>query len=652
MMLQALCRLADSERLIDDPDFEYKPISWVISLDRVGNLIGIADQRRNVNEGTKKKAKWEGTPVLVPRQPIRTSGDAAFFLVDKSEYVLGLDPTGERAADHLAKRVKLFRDQIAECSDATQDPSVGAIVQFIDSLTAYRERLQQDATEMQWAPNDLFGFRIGLESEFVHRRTAVREFWKRRRALTTTSSTENSFTCLVSGDHVAEVGLFPLLKRVPGGTSSGVALVSYNAGAFESFGLKNNQNAPISRAAAEKVGTALNRLLHDSFPNPLQPGSTLPSRNIRLSADTCACYWAASTVGDTTDWLNSLAAVLSADTEETVGEKYRSVWHGRAVPLHDTSAFYVLVLSGAQGRAVVRDWIETTLAETSGNLARHFQDLAIVRNARPKKGTTATPAVPLRVLLESLAAEGKGENIPAPLETGFLRAAFTGQPYPFQLLQRVLLRERAEASRRDWLDIARKDARAALLKAVLNRRRRFDPQAHSRYPEVAEHMDPSLANPGYALGMLLAVLERLQAAALGNVNASIVDRYFSAASATPRTVFTRLMRNARHHARKAADADEKLDRITAHRMEKIIDEISQRFKVNVRRYPAMGDGIPGHLDLEQQALFMLGYHQMRYWLWMTKEERSKWESDYPEAPRAFQWSKKDESLEETAAPTA
>jgi CRISPR-associated protein Csd1 len=231
----------------------------------------------------------------------------------------------------------------------------------------------------------------------------------------------------------------------------------------------------------------------------------------------------------------------------------------------------------------------------------------------------------------------------------------------------VLLRERAEASRRDWLDIARKDARAALLKAVLNRRRRFDPQARSRYPEVAEHMDPSLANPGYALGMLLAVLERLQAAALGNVNASIVDRYFSAASATPRTVFTRLMRNARHHARKAADADEKLDRITAHRMEKIIDEISQRFKVNVRRYPAMGDGsfkvnvrrypamgdgIPGHLDLEQQALFMLGYHQMRYWLWMTKEERSKWESDYPEAPRAFQWSKKDESLEETAAPTA
>lgn len=651
MMLQALCRLADTEKLVDDPDHEFKLISWVVSLDREGNLLGIADQRRNVNEGTKRKPKWEGRPVLVPRQPIRTSGDAAFFLVDKSEYVLGIDPTGKRASDHLERRAKLFRDQVARCQDATQDPAVNAVVRFLDSLPEHRDRLQAFAAEGEWAPNDLFAFRVGIESEFVHQRETIREYWKRMRAATSRSGDTENFTCLVSGGQIGEVGLFPLLKKVPGGTSSGVSLVSYNAGAFESYGLKGNQNAPISRDVAEKAATALNRLLHENFPNPSQPGSTLPARNIRLSADTCACYWAASTSGETQDWLNSLAAVLSADSEETVGEKFRSIWHGRPVPLQDSSAFYVLVLSGAQGRAVVRDWIETSLEATSKHLTAHFQDLAIVRNARAKQGGSLPPAIPLRMLLESLAAEGKGENIPAPLETAFVRAAFMGLPYPFQLLQRVLLRERAEVGRREWIDIARKDARAAILKAVLNRRR-TDPQANSRYPEVAEHMDPSLDTPGYSLGMLLAVLERLQAAALGNVNASIVDRYFTAASATPRSVFTRLLRNARHHARKAGDSEEKLDQIIARRLEKIIDEVSQRFKVNVRRYPMAADGIPSHLDLEQQALFVLGYHQMRHWLWMNKDERSQWESEHQDAPRAYLWSKKDEIADEVAVNTA
>ena len=47
-------------------------------------------------------------------------------------------------------------------------------------------------------------------------------------------------------------------------------------------------------------------------------------------------------------------------------------------------------------------------------------------------------------------------------------------------------------------------------------------------------LDPNETNPAYRLGRLFAALEGVQRAALGKVNATIRDRFFSAASATPR----------------------------------------------------------------------------------------------------------------------
>jgi len=138
----------------------------------------------------------------------------------------------------------------------------------------------------------------------------------------------------------------------------------------------------------------------------------------------------------------------------------------------------------------------------------------------------------------------------------------------------------------------------------------------------------------------MAVLERLQEAAMENVNASVIDRYFGAASATPRSVFVRLLRNAQHHARKARDSEKSagLSRL----LKNLVDEIVDRFQIDTKKpgYSA-ATGIPAFLPVEQQGLFVVGYHQMRKWLWMTKDERSAWVSEHPEAPRAFQWGSKE-----------
>ena len=121
-------------------------------------------------------------------------------------------------------------------------------------------------------------------------------------------------------------------------------------------------------------------------------------------------------------------------------------------------------------------------------------------------------------------------------------------------------------------------------------------------------MDPNNSSQGYILGRLLAVIERLQQEAIEDVNASVIDRFFSGASATPKSVFVRLLKNARHHVSKMKGQDKKFG--AAIRLERLIDSLAYRF--DPKR-----NGFPAHLDLEQQGLFVLGYHQMRNWLWLS-----------------------------------
>ena len=602
MILQALYELAQEEELMDDPDYEMKPIAWLVQVDPSGRLLGIVGTHQiPEEERQRKKPRSRPKSYLVPREPGRTSGDRACFLFDKAEYVFGIDPDGGRSQDKLATRSALFHQRVKECAEASQDEGALAVLELLSQVQSGDERV---ALPEECVSNDLFAFVYSPDVDLlVTSRAEVRRYWKNLRD-TDSSDVEVNMRCLVSGNMAEPVDKHPVVKNVPGGTSSGVSLVSFNARAFESYGLKGNENAPVSRDAAEACATALNRLLHPAFPKP--DGTSMPRRNLRLSAGTAVCYWARGPGSE--EFLTCLGPLLEAQPDQ-VKELYRSLWYGHLPEIRDASAFYALTLSGAQGRATVQDWFETTVREVAVNLARHFQDVALVRNTPKPKDREYPPQIPMRVLLESLAPLGKADSIPTRLASQFFSAALRGTPYPFSVLQRALVRMRAEIGRKDWADLQRRDARAALIKAVLNRRKRFYPDTTS-YKEINKDMDPSNASPGYLLGRLMAVIERMQQTALGDIGATVVDRYFSGASATPQATFPRLLKNLRHHASKALNDEAKKG--TARWLESQVDGIMHEL-----------EGFPPSLDLEQQGLFVLGYHHQRHWLWMSKEEREK-----------------------------
>lgn len=595
MILQALYELAQAENLMEDPDYQWKPVAWIIRIRKNGELLGISGTHYIPESSGKKKPKPVAKNMRVPFQPGRSGKKApANFFVDNAKYVFGI-PAGNAdfSLTEGQKKATEFKAKIRLCVEKTQDPGATAVLRFLENVAS--DKLDIDLPK-ECQSNDQFAFIYEPDIDLlVHERTEIENYWKNLRNQNKESS-QRPFYCIVSGNKLYEPGLFPQIKNVPGGTSSGVGLISFNQKSFFSYGLTGNENAPVSRFAAEASATALNRLLHYSYPDPKHPGETLPRRNIRLGGDTAVCFW---TYGITSqDFLDFFPAILEANPDD-VKQLYHCIWKGQTPPNLDPSKFYALIISGSQGRAIVRDWLESTVEDTAAYIARYFSDLEIVRNTPKPKERELPPQIPLTALLRSLAVYGKSDEIPSYAASQLTAAALTGKPFPLTLLYRAIERTRAEIGDTSWSGFERRDARAALIKAVLVRNFR---------KEVKKEMEPNNEEAGYLLGRLLAVVERIQQEAMGDLNASVIDRYFSGASASPATVFPRLLKNMRNHIRKAKDSDQK--RGAAFWLDKKADEIMS----SIPEFPAF-------LPIEQQGLFILGYHHQRNDLWKKKNDK-------------------------------
>jgi CRISPR-associated protein Csd1 len=126
--------------------------------------------------------------------------------------------------------------------------------------------------------------------------------------------------------------------------------------------------------------------------------------------------------------------------------------------------------------------------------------------------------------------------------------------------------------------------RAAILKAFLNR---------NHHKQLPMSLDPNRTETSYLLGRLFGVLEKTQEDAQPGINATIRDRFYSAASATPGTVFPRILRTYQHHLSKL-EGGMKVNR------ERLVQEIVGSIQ-----------SFPSHMNLQDQGQFAIGYYHQR-----------------------------------------
>jgi CRISPR-associated protein Csd1 len=163
-----------------------------------------------------------------------------------------------------------------------------------------------------------------------------------------------------------------------------------------------------------------------------------------------------------------------------------------------------------------------------------------------------------------------------------LHVALKGGPLPPALLAQAVRRCRAEQS------VTR--PRAALIKMALLSQQTDSPLEES----LMARLDPANRDPAYLCGRLLAVLERIQQAALGKTNTTVVGRFYGTASSAPASVFGRLMRGGQTHLEKLRKEKPGTYKALKYRLEEIIHPDLMLF--------------PKLLTLEQQGLFSLGYY--------------------------------------------
>ncbi len=577
---------------VPPPGYSAENISYALILDRGGHLVDIQDIR---NTSGKRPQPLR---LFVPQSETRTSGVKSLFLWDKTSYALGVSTkAGEN--DKLRTRTKAEHDAFKELHRMWLGDSDDA---GLASMLAFLEKWQPAQFTSPLFPEDMLDanvvFRLDGEQQFIHDRPAARALQAKRLA----SADSPEELCLVTGSRAPTARLHFVIKGVDGAQSSGAHIISFNKDAFTSYGKSQGANAPVSERAAFAYATALNHLLRRDEQN----------RQRLRAGDTTMVFWAQAPDPRAAEAAESLFAALAESSPSDEQEAKRlhtaleSAANGRAVRdfgpgLHENTRFFVLGLAPNASRLSVRFWFENNFGYFIERLAQHHADLSL----EPPPWKTL-PA--LWRLLHATAAQGKTENIPPQLAGEMMRAILTGAPYPSSLLAIVVMRMRADnhgANKDDYIGI-----RAALCKAVLTRRARLGTTGN-REEDIPVSLDKQSQHPGYRLGRLFAALEHAQQSALGRkVNATIRDRYYGAASATPASVFPMLLRNTTHHlSRLRKDGKGGLATVIERDMAEIIDGLDARF--------------PRSLRMEDQGRFAIGYYHQTQDRYTRRDDANK-----------------------------
>jgi len=512
----------------------------------------------------------------LPAPVKRSSGVASNFLWDNSSYILGVDEKGkpQRSLECFAA-CKTLHHQIL---DGVESPAARAVLAFFDCWDPAKARehpaLADKLEGILAGANLVFRY----QGAFLQDDALVRSAWQR---YYDAAGDGPELVCLVTGKKGTTEAVHPSIKGVAGAQSSGAALVSFNGGAFCSYGKEQSFNAPTSKYAAFAYTSALNHLLAER-------------EYVGRIGDTTVLFWASG--GQRAYQSFSVASLFGAPSTYSVSDLQKmalDLCQGRSVLFDETqldpnTTFYILGLSPNAARLSVRFFLKNSFGEFVRNIQAHQERLEIVRPAFDK-----FEVLPLYKLLDETVNQNSRDKSPVPGMAGeTLRAILNDTPYPATLLNGVSLRVRAER------EITR--GRAAILKAY------YLKNPHPDVPKevLTVSLNPDSTNIPYTLGRLFSVLEAIQSSTNPSINTTIKDKYFNSASATPSRVFPILINLAQKHLRKL---DKGLD----------ISYSKQLTDLTAK----LGETFPDRLSLPQQGAFQLGYYHQTQARYTKKEER-------------------------------
>lgn len=577
MILQSLVQYYESlekKGEISRPGWSRVKVAFALELTENGELNRVIPLKTEKIKG--KKTVWEAPAVTVPQMVTRSSGIAPNFLCDNSSYILGIDNKGKpmRSLDCFSAA----KDKHLEILKDVDSGAARAVSLFFKTWNpenaANCTALADDMEEILAGANLIFY----INGIYAQDDQPVREAWEQYGNLTELG-TEG--ICLVTGKKTEIARIHGTIKGVPGAQSSGAALVSFNAPAFESYGKEQSFNAPVGTYAVYAYTTALNHLLADRA-------------HTTTLGDTTIVYW--SEDGDEV-YQNVFMAVSepTASNQEIAEGVFKNLKSGKAVyvpsvekSLSPDQKFYILGLAPNAARLSVRFFYQDSFGNILSHLKEHYDRMEIVR---PAKDALEYLGI-WRMLQETVNKKSKDKKPVSNMAGAVYRAIISGGRYPDSLYQAVLLRLRAEQDNSDAGIYKITRGRAAIIKAFLLRNRQWNKE------ELTMAWNENCTNTSYNLGGIFAVLEAIQEDANTGINATIKDKYFNSACATPASIFPILFKLKNSHIRKMSSKGKVIY------YEKMLVDLQNKIAVTDNGTLAY----PKRLSLDEQGMFILGYY--------------------------------------------
>lgn len=625
MILQSLYNyyqvlLKDPTITIALPGYTSEKINYILNLSKDGELLDIIPLTDKVFKG--KKIQDVDYQVMSVPERVKRSGThpKPNFLWDSSAFVLGIPEQKNKDVEYGKRRFEAFRQHNVELLSKANTPISSAVIAFLQNHDPQKAR---EHPVIGRNLEDLFKDRnliFQVQSQNVLDDPEIKRVWDEYKL----GQEAVEMQCLVTGEIESIARLHPDIKGVRDAQTKGASLVSFNLDAFTSYGRKQGSNSPVSQRVASGYGVALNYLLSDQNPN----------RKINLG-DTTVAYWA-----DTADkrYASAFYAFLNPEyqqeqeekTEEDTGKRKRakekekqmgklaeSVQQAKAIDLAALSneldkdtRFYVLGLAPSAARLSVRFFLTEPFGVFAERIMQHYKDLEI------EKEYTNQPTYisPYRILAECVSPKvtQRNDEVKASwslMGGAFMRSILMGSPYPEGLYAAILNRIRHDTDETNdkggRRNVKINYIRAAYIKAHLIRKYRR--QGNNPYQEALQmSLNESYTHPAYVLGRLFAVLEKAQREAIGqNINATIKDRYFTSACASPASVFPTLLRLSHHWTTKAEYGG-----VSDRKIQDLLDMLEAK-------------PFPAHLTLDEQGVFVLGYYHQRAAFYAKKDNNGE-----------------------------
>ena len=537
---------------------EEKEIGFLIVLSPKGEFLRFEDCRTG---------KDHARIYLVKKHVGRSSAAVANYLYDNSAYVLGYS---DKSNGKEQLYFDTFKTQIEDIAEVFPDSNeILAVKAFYDNSreeiiqTVSQDPLWEDIKKNLSKKYSTFSFRIEGDSRIVAEKKEILQLEEK-------DSSDATF-CLVSGEYGVPVDT-TTATMIPGSQATAKLVAFQVNSGYDSYGKSKCGNAPISEEAEFAYTTALNSML--------QKGS----RNKFMLGTRTFVFWAANNKEASMETEESLFELFGFSEEANddpnakimkVRKVFESIYSGIMKTGLDDK-FYILGLAPNSARIAVVYWSETTLKDFAEKILRHFSDMEIHDTRKDRK-----PYMGIREIISSVTLGGKMSDATPNLPEAVVKSIFQGLPYPQTLYSACIRRIRAEQK----LTITR----AAIIKAYLNRQ-------SNNNKKIDIMLDKDNNNQGYLCGRLFAVLENLQFAANGQD--SIRSSYMNAASTTPSTVFSTILKLSNNHYGKLAK-DKK--------------GLANFFDNQKKEIMAMLQEFPDTLELNDQGRFFLGYyHQKNY----------------------------------------